>query len=405
MQIVKLPSRLRLTVSAPLAYALQSITQSVTRRPPGTGSKWRRHAAGECVPASPGRGTRVTERAAPSTIRDVANRAGVSTATVSRVLAGIGNPKADTVAAVVAAVDALDYRPSSVARSLRMKRTYTFGLIITDIANPFFPELVKAADDAARLAGYSIVLGSSAYEEHRAIHYLDLMADRRVDGLIVASSLVAAEAWEWLSHAPVPSVVVNVEPTSATTTVITSDNEGGMRLATEHLLGLGHRRLAHVAGAMTFTAAVARLNGFRAACAAAGLNPDAMPVIGGNGQFDGGEAAAAQILAQHPDVTGVVCYNDMTAIGVIAGARAAGCTVPANLSVIGCDDIAVASWVSPALTTVAQQKGEMGRLAVEHLISVLDHPDVAREPEVVRLPMLLRQRESTGPAPTGRAGR
>jgi LacI family transcriptional regulator len=339
----------------------------------------------------------MTERPGPATIRDVALRAGVSTATVSRVLAGIGKPKVDTVAAVMTAVEALDYRPSSVARSLRMRRTYTFGLIITDIANPFFPELVKAADDAAREAGYSIVLGSSAYDEHRAVHYLNLMADRRVDGLIVASSIVAAEAWDWLAHAPVPSVVVNVEPVDATAMVITSDNEGGMRLATEHLIALGHTRLAHVSGAFVYTAATVRLKGFRGACLAAGLDPNTMPILQGDGQFEGGEAAAARLIAEYPDVTGVVCYNDMTAIGLLAGTRSAGRSVPGELSIIGCDDIAPASWVSPALTTVAQQKGEMGRLAVKRLIDILDNPDEARRPEVVRLPMVLHARETTGP--------
>jgi LacI family transcriptional regulator len=345
----------------------------------------------------------MSERAAPATIRDVALRAGVSTATVSRVLAGIGNPKIDTVAAVMTAVGALDYRPSSVARSLRMKRTYTFGLVVTDIANPFFPELVKAADDAARLAGYSIVLGSSAYDERRAVHYLDLMADRRVDGLIVASSIVAAEAWEWLAHAPVPSVVVNVEPVDATATVITSDNEDGMRLATEHLLALGHTRLAHISGAFAYTAASVRVRGFLAACRAAGLNPESMPILQGDGQFAGGETAAARLIAEFPDVTGVVCYNDLTAIGLLAGSRSAGRSVPRDLSIIGCDDIAPASWVSPALSTVAQQSGEMGRLAVERLIEVLDNPDVDRQPEIVRLPMLLRARGTTGPVRSGGA--
>jgi LacI family transcriptional regulator len=112
----------------------------------------------------------MSERAAPATIRDVARRAGVSTATVSRVLAGIGNPKTETSEAVMAAVEVLDYRPSAVARSLRMRRTDTLGLIVTDIQNPFFPELVQAADDAARRVGYSILLGSAAYDEHRAVH-------------------------------------------------------------------------------------------------------------------------------------------------------------------------------------------------------------------------------------------
>ena len=112
----------------------------------------------------------VSERATPPTIREVAHLAGVSTATVSRVLAGIGNPKAETARAVLHAVEELDYRPSAVARSLRMRRTNTFGLIVTDIQNPFFPELVQAADNAAREKGYSILLGSAAYDEHRAVH-------------------------------------------------------------------------------------------------------------------------------------------------------------------------------------------------------------------------------------------
>jgi len=130
----------------------------------------------------------MTEDRSRATIFDVARRAGVSTATVSRVLAGIGNPRPATEAAVRAAAEALDYRPSGVARSLRMKRTRTLGLIVTDIGNPFFPELVRGADVAARSRGYSIILGSAAYDEHRALHYLDLMVDRRVDGLIIASS-------------------------------------------------------------------------------------------------------------------------------------------------------------------------------------------------------------------------
>ena len=170
---------------------------------------------------------RVTERSAPATIRDVALRAGVSTATVSRVLAGIGNPKPDTAAAVVAAAEELGYRPSGVARSLRMKRTRTLGLIVTDIQNPFFPELVQAADMAARSLGYSILLGSAAYDEHRAMHYLDLMVDRRVDGMIIASSQLSEESWQWLLSSPVPVVVVNAEPTGLPVTVITSDNVGG----------------------------------------------------------------------------------------------------------------------------------------------------------------------------------
>jgi len=343
----------------------------------------------------------MSERASPATIRDVAKRAGVSTATVSRVLAGIGNPKTETADAVMEAVDALDYRPSAVARSLRMRRTHTFGLIVTDIQNPFFPELVQAADDAAHRMGYSILLGSAAYDEHRAVHYLDLMADRRVDGMIVATSQVSDESWRWLADSPVPVVVVNAEPANVPITVITSDNEGGMRLAAAHRIGLGHRKMAYIRCYEGITADKPRVEGFRAACREAGI-PDADVLeLRGDALFEGGERAMAQLLADGTDVTAVACHNDITAIGALRALRAAHVRVPQEISVVGCDDIAAASWVVPSLTTVAQQKAEMGRMAVERLLAMLDDGDGALAPETIRVPMILQVRESTGPAAGG----
>jgi DNA-binding LacI/PurR family transcriptional regulator len=343
-----------------------------------------------------------------ATIRDVAARAGVSTASVSRVLAGVGNPRPETTAAVHAAVEALSYRPSGVARSLRMQQTRTLGLIVTDIQNPFFPELVQAADQAARGLGYSILLGSAAYDEQRARHYLDLMVDHRVDGMIIASSQIAAASSDWLLASPVPIVVLNAEPSGLPVPLITSDNRGGARLATEHLLGLGHRRLAYVRGLASFSADVPRLEGFRAACSAAGLRPDDWLELRGDGQIEGGERATHELLARNDGITAVACYNDATAIGVLRALRAVGIRVPADVSVIGCDDITAASWVVPALTTVAQQKAEMGRLAVERLVALLarggsgDGDGDGAVPEPVRLPMILKIRESTGPAPGSR---
>jgi DNA-binding LacI/PurR family transcriptional regulator len=341
----------------------------------------------------------MTSRTSPPTIRDVAVRAGVSTATVSRVLAGIGNPRPDTAAAVLGAAEALEYRPSGVARSLRMRRTRTLGLIVTDIQNPFFPELVQAADQAARTLGYSILLGSAAYDEQRAMHYLDLMVDRRVDGLIIASSQLSRESWQRLIASPVPVAVVNAEATDLPVTLVTSENAAGARMAVEHLVGLGHRRIAYVGGADTFTADAPRSEGFRGACRDAGLALGDSPELRGDGQFEGGERAAEALLAQRSDITALVCYNDMTAIGALRALRAAGRRVPDDVSVVGYDDISAASWVVPALTTIVQQKAEMGRRAVEHVAAAVDDPDRARTPEVIRLPVSLRIRDSTGPAP------
>jgi DNA-binding LacI/PurR family transcriptional regulator len=342
------------------------------------------------------------ERVSRPTISDVARRAGVSTATVSRVLAGIGRSKTETAAAVNAAAEALGYRPSGVARSLRMQRTRTLGLIVSDVQNPFFPELVRAADDAARAIDYSILLGSAAFDEGRAVHYLNLMVDRRVDGMIVASSQISEASWTWLIASPVPVIVVNSEPPDARVAAIASDNEGGSRHAIEHLVGLGHRRIGYIRGPQSFTAARPRLAGFRSACAAAGLDPAETPVFRGDGQVEGGERVAAQMVEEAPWLTAIAGYNDLTAIGALRALRAAGRRVPEDVSVIGFDDIAAASWVVPGLTTISQQKGEMGRLAVEYLARTLEAGDEAPQPEVRRLSTELRVRESTGPAPLDR---
>jgi DNA-binding LacI/PurR family transcriptional regulator len=174
-------------------------------------------------------------------------------------------------------------------------------------------------------------------------------------------------------------------------------------MATEHLLGLGHRRIAYVRGLASFTADVPRLEGFRAACRAARIPVADTHELPGDGQFEGGERAAHALIEQAPDVTAIACYNDATAIGVLRALRAAGRRVPTDVSVVGCDDITAASWVVPALTTVAQQKSEMGRLAVDRLAAMLADPDRASRPEQIRLPMSLKIRESTGPAPGGSA--
>jgi DNA-binding LacI/PurR family transcriptional regulator len=294
------------------------------------------------------------------------------------------------------AAEELGYRPSGVARSLRMRRTRSIGLIVTDIANPFFPELVKAADDRARELGYSILLGTATYDERQTMHYLNLMADHRVDGMIVASSQLSDEGWDWLSTSAVPVVVANAEPNGPSVTVITSDNVGASRIAVEHLVGLGHRRIGYVRGPERFTAAAPRIEGFRAACAEAGLDPSETPVIGGEGDVQSGDRAAVEMLARHPDVTAIYCYNDLTAIGVLHALREAGRRVPDDISVVGMDDIAAASWTAPSLTTVAQRKAEMGRLAVESIVEALEDGDGVVVPSVRRLSATLCARESSG---------
>lgn len=337
------------------------------------------------------------------TISDVARRAGVSVATVSRVLREAESLRPSTAAAVRSAIDELGYRPSAVARSMRTQATDTIGLVVPDLLDPFFPELVEGVDAAASALGYAIILGGSASTDARALKYLHLMADQRVDGLIIAAAELPSASRRWLADIPVPVVAVNAESGDFAETSITSDGEGGARLAAEHLIELGHRRIAYLRGPLDMAAAQRRLDGFRAACDAAGIDPEETPVVVAHPSMRAGELAAMEILERWPATTAIATYSDQIAVGALRALRAAGRRVPDDVSVIGFDDIITGAWLSPSLTTVAQQKHEMGRLAVEHIVRLLRDPSAARDVQHVRLPMSLVVRESTGRVPSSSA--
>jgi len=304
------------------------------------------------------------------TIRDVARLAGVSTATVSRILSGAGEARPDTRARVHAAVEALEYRPSGIARSLKLGSTGTIGLIVTDILNPYFPELVRAIEDAARARDLAVMLCNGQEDADREASYLDLLSERRVDGIVVASGSLSERHGQWLRSAPVPVVLVNCRLADGSQPATLTDNRAAARLATQHLLDLGHRRLGHITGRPTDAATEDRLAGVRAAIAGAGLPEDALAIVVGDGHATGGERAMRELLAT-ARVTGVVCYNDLTAVGALRAIRDRGLGVPGDMSVVGFDDIDLAKLVDPPLTTVAQDTDAMGRWAVEHLAQII----------------------------------
>ena len=330
-----------------------------------------------------------------ATIADVAARAGVSTATVSRVLAGVGRARPETQARVLEAARALDYRPSEVARSLKRRSTQTLGLIITDIENPYFPQLVRSVEDAARASGFSVLLCNAADDPEREASYLDLLADRRVDGLIIAASSLGVRHMEWLSSPPIPVVLVNTAAPDVGLPAIMSDNEQGGRVATEHLLALGHRRFGYLLPPPRNVDAPERVAGVRSALVAAGCPPDALTTTVGEALVGGGERAAYDLLDRAPDTTAIVAYNDLMAIGALRALRRRGRRIPADASVVGFDDVAVAAYIDPPLTTIAQRTDEMGRRAVAQLTG--DGEGIG--PETIRLPVDLQVRESSGPAP------
>jgi LacI family transcriptional regulator, galactose operon repressor len=341
-----------------------------------------------------------------ATIADVAAQAGVSTATVSRVMNATGRASPATRERVRAAALDLGYRPSGIARSLKLRATRTLGLIITDIENPYFPALVRAVEDAARTQGYAILLCNAADDPEREIGYLDLLVERRVDGVVIAASSLGGRHGEWLAGAPLPIVLVNTTAPGVRLPAIASDNRGGARTAAAHVIGLGHRRLGFLAAPSRHVDSPTRLRGVREAMIAAGLDPGELAVATGSATVAGGEAATEALLARPAPPTAVIAYNDLMAIGALHAIRARSLVCPTDVSVVGFDDVELARYAEPALTTVAQDQAAMGDLAIRALLLQLTGRDVGagardgRAPgpgEIVRLPTALRIRDSTAP--------
>jgi LacI family transcriptional regulator len=338
-----------------------------------------------------------------ATITDVARRANVSTATVSRVLSGGGGARDETRDRVLTAARELGYRPSGVARSLRQRATRTLGLIVTDIENPFFPELVRTVEDAARERGYAMLLCNASDDPERESGYLELLVDRWVDGVVIAASSLGVRHREWLLAADLPIILVNSVDRQIDLPTIASDSVMGGRIATEHLLELGHRRFGIITAGPRNLDAPDRVTGARSALRAAGIPTTSEHVVIEEAIVEGGERAAAAILATDPSVTAIVAYNDLTAIGAMRAIRARGQRVPQDVSVIGFDDVHLAAYVDPPLSTIAQSTAEMGRWAVDELTRRLGAaPEPQTEPHAaphVVLPVRLKIRDSTGPAP------
>jgi LacI family transcriptional regulator len=331
-----------------------------------------------------------------ATIADVAGRAGVSTATVSRILSGASASRPATLARVMEAARELEYRPSAVARALKRRTTLTLGLLVTDIENPFFPQVVRAVEDAAHELGYGLLLCNAADDPARELAYLDLLLERRVDGIVVASSRVTRRHAALLAAAPTPVVLLNSEAPGSGLASITTAHRRGARLGTQHVLELGHRVIGHITAPRANAAAGLRLAGAREALRTAGVPTASLHVAVGDGHVAGGQRAAEALLAVD-GLSALVCYNDLTAIGALRAVRAAGLRVPNEVSVVGFDDIDLAAWTDPPLTTVRQRTAEMGRWAVERLAAQLGSTASANGPSTVHLAPELVVRDSTAP--------
>lgn len=332
-------------------------------------------------------------------IKDIARAAGVSHSTVSRALSDSPLITEATKVRIQRLAQEMGYSPDAGARSLVMRRTCTVGVVVTTIADPFSAEVMEGIEDVAYAHGYAVLLAASQDDPEREVAAVEMLRSQRVAAVIVTSSRVGALHQERLSAAGVPVILLNSHSqqfSSHTLSVRVDDVHGG-RLATEHLLALGHRRIAHVLGLAGHSPSTDRLEGYRAALAAAGILPAPALIVAGDGRLGGGEAAFGLLMQAAPRPTAVFCYNDMTAIGLLRAARQAGLNVPRDLAVIGFDDIPFAAYTAPALTTIAQPKFEMGRRAMQMALSLMAGADAADARNIV-LEGRLVVRESTAAA-------
>ena len=310
-------------------------------------------------------------------IKDIAEAAGVSHSTVSRALSDSPLVKAETKARIQYLAQEMGYSPDAIARSLVTQRTYTVGVVVTTIADPFVAEVVQGIEDMAQENGYSVILASSASEPEREVAAVEMLRAKRVDSVIVTSSRVGALYLEHLERIGVPVVLVNNhnEQSGRYTFSVSVDNRHGGHMATSHLIERGHCRIGYVSGPADHSDDAERLAGYCQALDEAGIPFDPALIVPGNGRLDGGERALRTLVRLAELPTAIFCYNDMTAIGLMSAARQAGLSVPEDLAVVGFDDIPLAAYIYPSLTTVAQPQRDMGRQAMNMTLTLMTADD------------------------------
>jgi LacI family transcriptional regulator len=329
-----------------------------------------------------------------ATIREVAGRAGVSPTTVSHVVNATRFVSHEIRTRVKEAMAELGYHPNAVARSLRRGRTHTLGLILPDSANPYFAELGRGIEAAAFGRDHSVVLCNTEGEELRERVYVDLLTRRQVDGLLYVPAGSRVDVLRDLLRQPLPVVLVDRDLPGAPIDVVLSDKRSGAYLATRHLIALGHRRIGCIGGPSSLLMSGQRLQGYRDALAEAAIPVDEGLVLRGDYHPQSGWAAARSLLASPVPPTAIFAANDLMAIGVLRAAGELGRRVPDDLAVVGFDDIELASYTTPPLTTVSQSASEVGRAAVEILLQRLADP--ARPPVRRTLETRLVVRASCG---------
>jgi LacI family transcriptional regulator len=334
---------------------------------------------------------------ARATLKDVARLAGVHPGTVSRALnvetRSLVN--VETAERVLAAAEQLGYRPNPIARGLKTSRSYTVGVLVPDLTNPLFPPIVRGIQDRLEEAAYTLLIANTDNDADRERADVEAMRARQVDGLITATARRDHGLPAGLEDLDLPVVLVNRRLEDGARPSVVGDDRKGVRLAVEHLVSLGHRRIAHLAGPQELSTGHLRMSGFMDAMRDAGIEPDPELVLIGDAFVEReGERLCNQLLDREVEVTAIVAGNDLMALGCYDAFVARGVVCPDRISVVGFNDMPFAAWFYPPLTTVRLPHYEIGVRAADLLLERLRDPDA--DPAQVMLEPELVVRASTG---------
>lgn len=334
---------------------------------------------------------------------DVATRAAVSVATASRAL-DPASPHAVSAATrrrVQKAALELNFRPNGLARSFRTRRTRAIGVLVHDVRDPYFNECARGAGDAAETAGYLTFICNTDRDPDRELRYVQMLVDSRVSGILFVGGGFDERGYQRRLTSCIAELVgyggaaVALGPRAGRLPAEIPDNKGGARLATDHLLEFGHRRIGLIDGPPRLRTSAERRRGYEEALAAAGLEADTRAIVAGDYTVEGGASAMGQLLAAAPGVTAVFASNDAMAIGALGEAQRRGIGVPKDLSLVGFDDVQLAALVDPPLTTVRVPMAAIGAAGVNRILSRL--ADAESTTEINVHPVELIVRGSTAP--------
>jgi LacI family transcriptional regulator len=332
-------------------------------------------------------------RRANVNIHDVARRARVSIATVSRVVNNISTVDPELAKRVWKAIDEVGYVPNTQARALVSGRSRILGLIVSEITNPFFPELVQEFENLAVAQGYEVMIGSTNYDAARTESLIRRMLQRNVDGVAVMTFGIEEELVQKLVEHGFPLVFVDAGPELPNVHVLKVNYGEGIREVVQHLAALGHRQIAFISGPVHMRTAATRRDAFRKAMAELGLTVPAASMVEGKHTMESGKAAMEELLQTGELPTAVVCSNDMTAIGVLHALDETTHQVPRDISVVGFDDIHLAQFMLPPLTTVQMSCRDLATAAVEALRAGIesDHPRAAQREWPIQTRLVVRR--------------